>query len=206
MEHRATLQQIIRLGKQRSLASNPDQIAMLDSQIASFRDIAIDQTNRLRIQGTEELIDGWLADPNTDWDWLYRLFGGETIAKMVDSEATTDSGGFFSALGSSLGKSLYSMGQTYFAIGQYALGNSAGANQTLLSAYENGPLGQAEKVGSGTYYATAASLGVATAATAGVVSLYAAKAIATVQATASAAATSSGAVATEVQVTSWASE
>ena len=77
-------------------------------------------------------------------------------------QETPGSGGFFNSLGSSF----YSMGQTYYAIGQYGLGNSAGANQTLLNAYGNSALGQAEAIGPGTYNATATSLGFATAATA----------------------------------------
>ncbi len=72
------------------------------------------------------------------------------------------SGGFWNSIGTSLS----SMGQTYYAMGQYACGNSAGANQTLLDAYANGPLGQAEQIGPGTYRATAGALGVATVATA----------------------------------------
>ena len=54
-----------------------------------------------------------------------------------------------SAFGRSVGMSIYSIGQSYYGVGQYITGNTANANDTWNSAYNNGPIGQAEQIGPG---------------------------------------------------------
>jgi hypothetical protein len=66
-----------------------------------------------------------------------------------------------SAFGRSVGMSIYSIGQSYYGAGQYITGNTAGANDTWNSAYNNGPIGQAEQIGPGTLAWTKGGLYVA---------------------------------------------
>ena len=65
----------------------------------------------------------------------------------------------------SLGKSIYSIGQTYWGMGQWATNNPQW-NNTLQNAYDNGIYGQTKDADGLTYYGTRISVGVATGAAA----------------------------------------